>query len=282
MAVIAIVGLPGAPGATSTALALLRTWPLGGGWRLLLAECDPDGGAILPGALGGRIPADRGLRNLAVSSRTQELVASFWTQLMALAGESDGDRSRLLLPGLTDPGQASSLVPVWSQLADLFVAIEEHQHDVLIDLGRSGAFGPSGVLAMRADAVVVVVRGTLRSVQAAKSRIAALRSVLDGDSSLGSGSGSGALMVLLITEGPYGPREVEEALEVPVIATLPHRPKEAAVLSDGAREDRRFAGSELMRAARTAVDPIQQHVANRRARIAGPLYRWLGVVGDAR
>ncbi|AVZ70928.1 hypothetical protein SLUN_00215 [Streptomyces lunaelactis] len=280
MAVIALVGLPGAPGVTSTALALLRTWPLGGGWRLVLAECDPDGGAILPGALSGRVPADRGLPNLAVSSRTQELVTSFWTQLMALTGEGDGERSRLLLPGLTEPGQAPSLGPVWSQLADLFVAIEEHQHDVLIDLGRDGAFGPSSVLARRADAVVVVVRGTLRSVHAAKPRIAMLRALLDGDQR--SGTGSEALSVLLITEGPYGTREVEEALNVPVIATLPHRPKEAAVLSDGAPEDRRFAGSELMRAARTAVDPIQRHVSKQRARIAAPLHQWLGVVADAR
>lgn len=37
MAVITLVGLPGAPGATSSALALLRTWPLeveAGVWSL--------------------------------------------------------------------------------------------------------------------------------------------------------------------------------------------------------------------------------------------------------
>lgn len=113
MAVIALAGVPGSPGVTATALALLRTWPLEDGWRLLLAECDPDGGAVLSGALEGRVPADRGLRYLAVSSRRQgqELVASFWTQLIAVDSRPGAERNRLLLPGLTDPCQASSLSP---------------------------------------------------------------------------------------------------------------------------------------------------------------------------
>ncbi|MFI1400940.1 hypothetical protein [Streptomyces sp. NPDC020681] len=279
MAVIALVGLPGAPGTTTTALALLRVWPLEGGWRMVLAECDPDGGAVLPGALSGRIAADRGLPNLAVSTRTQgqELVASFWTQLMAV-GNSAGDHSRLLLPGLAHPSQASSLTPVWNQLADLFTGIEKHQHDVIVDLGRSGAFGPSSVLAARADAVVLVVRGTLRSIHAAKARIDMLRSLLDD----ADGREGDPLAVLLITEGTYGPREVEKELRTPVVATLPHRPKEAAVLSDGSPEGRGFTDGELMRAARTAADGIQQHAARRRARVTAPLFRWLGVVGDAR
>lgn len=51
MAVIALAGLPGAPGVTTTALALQRSWPLEGDRRMLVAECDPDGGAVLSGAL---------------------------------------------------------------------------------------------------------------------------------------------------------------------------------------------------------------------------------------
>ncbi|WP_433573704.1 hypothetical protein [Streptomyces sp. CA-251247] len=282
MAVIALAGVPGSPGVTATALALLRTWPLEEGWRILLAECDPDGGAVLSGALEGRVPADRGLRNLAVSSRRQgqELVACFWTQLIAVDSRPGAERNRLLLPGLTDPRQASSLSPVWGQLADLFTGIEQHRHDVLIDLGRSGASGASGVLAARAEAVLMVVRGTLRGVHAAKARVSMLRTALD--SSSGAGSGVKGLAALLITEGPYGQQEVSAELSIPVIATLPYRPKEAAVLSDGAPEDRRFAGCELMRAARTAVDGIQRHVAEQRVRIAAPLHDRRGVSGHAR
>ncbi len=51
MAVIALAGSARAPGVTTSALALLRSWPLEGDRRMLLAECDPDGGAVLSGAL---------------------------------------------------------------------------------------------------------------------------------------------------------------------------------------------------------------------------------------
>ncbi|MEV0449791.1 hypothetical protein [Streptomyces sp. NPDC050600] len=272
MAVIALAGLPGAPGVTSTALALLRTWPLEEGRRLVLAECDPDGGAVLAGALQGQVAADRGLRNLAVSSRTQDLVTAFWPQLIALENdEKRSERNRLLLPGLTSPDQASSLTPVWGQLADLFAGIDGHGHDVLVDLGRSGAFGPAGVLALRADTVLLVMRGTVRSVHAAATRIQTLRALMDGE----SGRGSGALGLLLIRQGPFGPREVETELGVRVVASLPYRPEEAAVLSDGAPENARFMTSKLMAAARDATSPVRQHVATRRARLSSPLQQRL-------
>ncbi|MBC9729318.1 hypothetical protein [Streptomyces sp. TRM68367] len=280
MAVITLVGLPGAPGVTSTALALLRTWPLEDGRRMILAECDPDGGAVLSGALQGRMEADRGLRNLAVSTRTQELVNAFWTQLIALENDDRrNERNRLLLAGLTEMSQASSLAPVWTQLADLFAGIEPGGHDVLVDLGRSGAFGPASVLALRADVVLVVMRGTVRGLHNGKSRIAQLRALLDGE----NGRGSGGLGVLLIRQGPYGPREVEEETGVPVIAQLPYRPAEAAVLSDGEPEGRQFMNSKLMKAVGDATTPIRQRVASRRARLASPLHQRLrGVSGSAR
>ncbi|RSS57497.1 hypothetical protein [Streptomyces sp. WAC01280] len=272
MAMITLVGLPGAPGATSSALALLRTWPLEDGRRLVLAECDPDGGAVLPGALHGTVVADRGLRNLTESSRTQDLVTAFWPQLIALENdEKRSERNRLLLPGLTAMHQASSLNPVWSQLAGLFTGIEKHDHDVLVDLGRSGAFGPAGILAQRADTVLVVMRGTLRSMHAARSRIENLRTLMDSD----LGQGSSALGILLIRQGPYGPREVQDELGVRVVAELPYQPEDAAVLSDGAPEGRKFMTGKLMSAARDASTPIRQTVATRRSRVAAPLQQRL-------
>ncbi|MFD0367651.1 hypothetical protein [Streptomyces sp. NPDC127114] len=278
MAVITLVGLPGAPGATTSALALLRTWPLEPGRRMVLAECDPDGGAVLPGAFQGEVGAEWGLRNLALSSRTQDLVTAFWPQLIAVENdERRSERNRLLLPGLTSIDQAPSLTPVWGQLADLFAGIEQHGHDVIVDLGRAGAFGPAGVLALRADLVLVVVRGTIRSLHAANSRIKALRTLMDGE----TGRGAGALGLLLIRQGPNGPREVESELGVRVVASLPYRPDEAAVLSDGAPEGGKFMTSKLMAAARDATTPIRQHIATRRARLASPLQQRLqgGVPG---
>ncbi|MGA5700536.1 hypothetical protein [Peterkaempfera bronchialis] len=262
MAVIAVAGTPGAPGATTSALALLFAWPLAEGRRVLLAECDPDGGAVLAGALEGRIEAVYGLRNLAVADRRGRLTEELWDQLVDLS--PGGTADRLLLPGLTDPAQAVGLAYTWEPLIEAFHALEPHGYDVILDLGRSGAYGPSAALVRRADAVLVTVRNTLRGLSAARPRLAALREDLDS-----SGTGSDALGMLLIQEGPYPAADVSRELGVPVLGLLPYAPGTARVLSDGGESsDRRFVRSGLMRAARSAADEVRVLVGRRRVRLA--------------
>ncbi|WP_330358888.1 hypothetical protein [Streptomyces chartreusis] len=259
MAVIALAGCSGAPGVTTSALALLLSWPLESGRRMILAECDPDGGAVLHGLLQGTLGDRYGLRNLSVAARRGEFSDAFWRQLIDLSGEGSeqqSPRDRLLLPGITDPVQAPSLGSVWKILGQMFRGIEaESAHDVLVDIGRRGAFGPSGVLAEQADAVVVVVRNTLRCLQAAEGRVRALEERI------------GDVSVLMINEGPYPAGEVQRVLRVPVLATLPHAPKDARVLSDGAEQPRHFTKSPLMKAAGTAGNLLIQRAAMRRARL---------------
>lgn len=226
---------------------------------MVLAECDPDGGAVLHGLLQGSLGDRYGLRNLSVAARKGEFSDAFWRQLINLSSEDgmqESPRDRLLLPGITDPSQSASLGQVWKILAQMFRGIEaESGHDVLIDLGRRGALGPSGILAEQADAVFVVVRNTLRCLQAAESRVRAL------EESVGDVSG------LMINEGPYPVGEVQRVLQVPVVATLPYVPKDALVLSDGAEQPRHFTRSALMKAARTGSMLLLQRAALRRARL---------------
>ncbi|MGY6027048.1 hypothetical protein [Streptomyces spinosirectus] len=259
MAVIALAGCSGAPGVTTSALALLLSWPLEPGRRMVLAECDPDGGAVLHGLLQGTLGDRYGLRNLSVAARKGEFSEAFWRQLIDLSGEDgkrESPRDRLLLPGLTDPAQSASLGQVWKALAQMFRGIEAaHGHDVLIDLGRRGAYGPSGILAEQADATFVVVRNTLRCLQAAEGRVRALEERV------------GDVGVLLIDEGPYPAGEVQRVLQVPVIATVPYAPKDARVLSDGAEQPRHWLRSPLMKAARTSSTLLVQRAAVRRARL---------------
>ncbi|WSL89190.1 hypothetical protein OG894_43320 (plasmid) [Streptomyces sp. NBC_01724] len=262
MAVIALAGGLGSPGVTTTAMALLLTWPLETGHRVILAECDPDGGAILPGALEGTLGNTHGLRNLALAGRQGQLAEAFWRQLVDVTDASS--RDRLVLPGLYDPAHASSMGPVWEQLARMFTGVEEHRHDVLVDLGRRGAFGPSAVLAQRADAVVMVARNTLRGLQSAEVRMTALREQLGGATEIG---------LVLVDRGPFSPEEVQKHLHAPVVATMPWRPGEAEVLSDGASQPRKFESGELMRAARTTTAVLRQMVAARRARLGPPVSR---------
>ncbi|MFD9483615.1 hypothetical protein ACFWBX_06345 [Streptomyces sp. NPDC059991] len=259
MAVIALAGCSGAPGVTTTGLALLLSWPLEAGRRMILAECDPDGGAVLHGLLQGTLGDRYGLRTLSVAARTGEFSDAFWRQLIDLSnadGRQESPRDRLLLPGITDPAQAAGLQPVWTILAEMFRGIEsESGHDVLIDLGRRGAYGPSGVLAEQADATVVVARNTLRGLHAAQGRVRALREHV------------GDVTVLMINEGPYPAGEVQRVLQVPVIATLPYAPDEARVLSDGAEAPSRFTRAALMKAARTSSPLLTQRAALRQARL---------------
>lgn len=264
MAVIAVTGGLGAPGATTSALALLLSWPLGPGRKVLLAECDPDGGAALAGALEGRVEAVYGLRNLAVADRRGLLEQSLWDQLIDIS--PDGEGNRLLLPGLTDPAQAAGLAYTWEPLVEALHALDPQGYDVLLDLGRSGASGAGAVLARRADAVVATVRSTLRGLSAARPRLAALREDLET-----SGTGADALGLLLIAEGPYPAADVTRQLGLPVLGELPYAVRTARVLSDGGDStDRRFIRSELMRTARTAADRIQELVEQRRARLSRP------------
>ncbi|MEZ0093037.1 hypothetical protein [Streptacidiphilus sp. EB129] len=262
MAVVTISGGPGAPGATSTALALLLAWPLEEDRRVLLLECDPDGGAVLAGALEGRVEAGYGLRHLAVADRRGRLAETLWAQLVDVSPKGTGDR--LLLPGLTDPAQSAGLAYTWEPLAAACQDLDAHGCDVLIDLGRSGAHGPSAALARRADAALVVVRSTLRGVSGARPRIAALGADLDAE-----GTGADALRVVLVQEGPYSPSEVSRALGgVPVLGLLPYEPRSARVLSDGGDSaDRRFVRSGLMRGARTTADEVRLLTARRRLRL---------------
>jgi hypothetical protein len=259
MAVIALAGCSGAPGVTTSALALLLSWPLEPGRRMVLAECDPDGGAVLHGLLQGTLGDRYGLRNLSVAARQGDLGEAFWRQLIDLGseeGKTESSRERLLLPGITDPAQSASLGAVWKALGVIFRGIEaEHGHDIVIDLGRRGALGSSGVLAEQADTVVVVVRNTLRCLQAAEGRVRALVERV------------GDVSVLMINEGPYPAGEVQRVLQVPVVATLPYAPKDARVLSDGMEQSRHFTKSPLMKAARTSSTLLVQRAAMRRARL---------------
>ncbi|MEU4584903.1 hypothetical protein AB0F92_22850 [Kitasatospora aureofaciens] len=262
MAVIAVVGGPGAPGATTTALALLLAWPLRPGRRILLVEADPDGGAVLAGALEGRVEAVYGLRNLAVADRRGLLAQTIWEQLIDLSPE--GNAERLLLPGLTDPAQAPGLAYTWEPLAELLHGIEQQGYDVIVDLGRSGATGTSAVLARRADVVAVTVRSTLRGLSAARPRLAAL-----GEDLAAAGTGADALGLLLVAEGPYSGAEVSREFGLPLLGVLPYATRTARVLSDGGdTTDRRFIRSELMRTARSAADEVQLLVRRRRQRLA--------------
>jgi hypothetical protein len=241
----ALVSAGGSPGVTTAAVALAMTWPP----PVIMAECDPSGGDVLAGLLTGHVPARQGLMEHAIEAGRDSAGAarSLSTQLVAL----DADRSRMVLPGLTDPRQAAGLASAWPAVASTLVA---QDMDVLADCGRLDA-GPGQPLAILSAAhlVAVVLRPTLRQVSSARPRIEILTELVAG--------GSPGIVLLLTGPGAHSRRDVARALGVPVAAVLPDDARSAALLSDGIGGQRALASGSLLRSARAAGKALREHVA---------------------
>ncbi|MFI5959757.1 ParA family protein [Cryptosporangium sp. NPDC051539] len=265
MAVTALVSAKGSPGVTATSLAFTLTWSS----RVVLAECDPAGGAVAPGYLQGRLGSGGGLLQLAMnklrgSSQTDVGVPdAFWGGLVDL---SPPDEERLLLPGLTDPAQAATVEPVWMWCAELFARLGhlDRSYDVIADCGRLAAPNTPWPVLARGDAVLLVVEPTLLSATAAVPTIAALRKRRIEQA--GSDAGIG---LLVVGSGPYRSAEIGQRLGVRVIAELPHDGRTAQALSHGGAVG---FGRPLMRASIDAGDRVRRFVAEQQ-RLAPPALR---------
>ncbi|MDH2392216.1 hypothetical protein QCN29_26220 [Streptomyces sp. HNM0663] len=247
-------------GVTAAALALT----LASKRPSLLAECDPAGGTIRAGFLQGEVGAGFGLYHLAAAERTgpDALAQAFASHLWSM----DEAGHRKLLPGLTDPAQAAALGRTWPALSEVMhVLADEAGYDVFIDAGRlaleSGRLHTTltpAPLLHHADLVLLVVRGTEQSLTLARHVIDPLRTELAE-----RGSGSDALGLLLIEDGPYRAHQVAEALTCPVLAALPFDPSTAGYFTNGGRPPRGYGRSPLLRHARTATEQFEAAASRR-------------------
>ncbi len=162
---IAVAAGKGAPGVTTTAVALAAVWPR----PVLVAECDPAGGDIvyrLPGAGGDRLDPRRGLLSLAVAARRDLQPAELWTHAQKLRGGLD------VLLGVTTAEQGAGLEPLWGAVGRLLSGLP--QADVIADCGRLGADGTYYDLLAHAAAVVLITRPSLGEVVRLRDRAAAV------------------------------------------------------------------------------------------------------------
>ncbi|MBY8872046.1 ParA family protein [Micromonospora sp. PLK6-60] len=257
MAIIALVSAKGSPGVTTSALACTLSWQR----RLVLAECDPAGGSILAGYLGGALDGPRGIGELAVGElRDGNLEQAFWSQLVDLDAPK---RERLLLPGVVDPVQAGSVTPLWQRFTDFFADLDKGHppYDVLVDCGRLSVVGPPWPLLRGADVVLLVTRAQLPGLSGTRAMIRAIERDFAEHR-----VPPGTLRLLVVGDG-HGNAEIAKALGVPVIARLPADPRTAQVLSLGGTVR---AGRPLLRAAAALETPIRSLLDQRRARLAWP------------
>ncbi|GID71073.1 hypothetical protein Acy02nite_89540 [Actinoplanes cyaneus] len=266
MALIAVVSGKASPGATVTSLALALDWPR----DVLLAECDPSGGTVLTGYLGGQVPADRGIEQLAVADYHGTFYDTFGEQLISLNEQTP---YRLVLPGVTDPGQAAGLVPLWNQIGSYLRDLElsDPPVDVIADCGRIPALHAPIPLLQHADIALMIVGRTLSAAAAARPRLAQLRAVV--------GKGGGLVQVVVRGDGDYDAAEIlnylnaDESVKVTLLADLPEDDKSATMLSTGAGVPR--PNTTLRRALRSEIRALQALIEQRRTprTAAGPRAR---------
>lgn len=250
---LAIGALKGAPGATTTALALAHVWP---GADVVVAECDPSGGDLSarltvtsPGVLGLAADSPGGVPTLEALRRQL-------TPLGPIAPiarprqptDSNGDAGRVLaLVGHRSAAQSTNPLRYLSaSLSDLFRAMDA---DVLIDCGRLYPESPALAFVERADQFVVVVRPTPDE----------LPRLLDDLPALASRD------PLLVLRGRpsdrqmrYSADEVETALGLRVIGTIEEDADGAAALAGRPTRVRHLDRTPLIASARDVAASLTQ------------------------
>lgn len=228
MTAIALGSVKGAPGVTTTMLAMAAVWPTDR--RLLVAELDPDGGVLAarrclgfePGLVTAVAALLRGAG--AVDDHTQAL----------------SDSVRLLVaPSTAEQVRAS--VDAAGEV--LWTALTEDGGDVLVDCGRLRASSSAVDLVRNADALLLLLRPRLEDVALARDRLPPLRRA------------QAEPRLVLVDDGPYRTDEVVAAVGAPVLARLPMDLRTADALN-GVSAQQRLARSRLLRSVRAMVDEL--------------------------
>ena len=165
MALIAIAADKGAPGVTTTSIALAAVWPR----PVLLAECDPSGGDLvyrLPAADGARLDPRRGLLSLAVAARRGLAPHQVWEHAQKLHGGLD------VLAGVGNAEQGMGVELFWGNVGRVLASVP--QADVIADCGRIGVDGPVYDLLAQATSVVLLTRASLGEVIRLRDRVGAV------------------------------------------------------------------------------------------------------------
>lgn len=162
MALVMVASVKGAPGATTTALALAATWPR----PALLADLDPDGGDVryrLDAADGEPLGQEPGLLTYAAMIMEGPDVRD---HLQELPGGLE------VLVGLPSADASEAIDRKWAPVGALLQATPDR--DVVADCGRIHPLSPLEELFPYAAALLLVTRPTVDGVAHLRARIEAM------------------------------------------------------------------------------------------------------------
>ncbi|WP_234320154.1 hypothetical protein [Streptomyces sp. SBT349] len=262
MALIALAADKGAPGVTTTAVALAALWPR----RVLLAETDPAGGDLVYRSVGegGRtLDPGTGMLSLAATARRGIAAEQLWDHAQPLAGGLD------VLVGLAASEQAGGLTGQWGALGRAFAELAQSPHqeaaaDVLADCGRLDAGSPLGPLLPHAALLLLVSRVQPENIAHVRDRAAALHAKLHGQQRGTAQLAQPRIGVVLIADSQAGGRvagQVNEMLIASgsgahVVGLIAEDPVGAEQLAG--RRRGRLDRSLLVRSARKVVADLHQ------------------------
>ncbi|HSK97222.1 MAG TPA: hypothetical protein VK891_11440 [Euzebyales bacterium] len=193
MTIVALGAVKGAPGVTTTALALAAVWPPSR--SVVVAEVDPDGGVL---AARRELALEPGLVTLAAALRRGGDAVATHTQAL-------GTNVRALVAPPSAEQTRTALAVGGERLWQAFDRLTD---DLLVDCGRLTASSPVMPVARRAATTLLLTRPRLEDVALVRERVSALRREgVDPH-------------VVLAGDGPYADAEVAAAVDAPVAAVI--------------------------------------------------------------
>jgi MinD-like ATPase involved in chromosome partitioning or flagellar assembly len=248
---IALCGDKGAPGVTTSTLAIASAWP----GPAIVVEASPAGGdlAIRLRPKGSVLPETPTILTVVSASRGADATDAVTNHSHVL------NSTTTVVPG---PALAEQFTNIgdWSPLAD---ALSRSSVPVFADLGQLHAASATIAVAARADLVVVVTRPDMPSVVRVRERL--IRAATDLARMRGAAP---RLFPLVVSTSRHGQADVADLGAVLAETTarpflvdagfLAHDPAAVRRLHAGAEPAGRLARTALMRTARTVVDQIDR------------------------
>lgn len=231
---IAVAAGKGAPGVTTTAVALALGWPR----EVVLAEVDPAGGDLVWQARlqsGAILDPQRGVVSLTGAMQVAHGPSgrALTPHLQVLDGGLP------VLAGPAGPEQAAAIGAGWERVADALQAVEP---DVIADCGRLMTTASWAAPVVRAaDLVVLVARPRVESVAHLRHGVRMAAELLNSVPGGGSGLARVGVVVVDETARPWSRRTSQRSVtdvlaatpglgDVPVLGVLAWDPRSAAAV----------------------------------------------------
>lgn len=208
MGMTVVASVKGAPGVTTTALALAASWPVE--HKVMLVEADPFGGDL---AARYEVNPPTSLTRLLVAARRGVSAVEIGEHVQRLQGELP------VVYGLN--GSQIAFEPsAWANLAD---ALSRLDVSIVVDAGRlMPDLGPAKPLIAHAENTIVIIEPLLEQISHLFQAMESLKKCT---------SGRRMLVCPTFGDGGYDPQEIAKVLKATVTQPIPYDPDGAAALA---------------------------------------------------